>query len=116
MIKESLDTSVEPCNDFFTFACGGFNSKAVIPDYKTGYSTFDVIRDEIEEQVGKKINGLQIEKKPVCLLLIRFFEKVRKLLSESILPSDPVPYKMAKTLFISCMDEESIEVELTLLQ
>ena len=113
MIKESLDTSVEPCNDFFTFACGGFNSKAVIPDYKTGFSTFDVIRDEIEEQVGKT---QWIEKKPVCLLLIRFFEKVRKLLSESILPSDPVPYKMAKTLFISCMDEESIEVELTLLQ
>ena len=50
-VKESLDDSADPCNDFYTFACGGFNAKAVIPDDKTSYTTFDVVKDKMEEQV-----------------------------------------------------------------
>ena len=49
-MKESLDDSADPCNDFYTFACGGFNAKAVIPDDKTSYTTFDVVKDKMEEQ------------------------------------------------------------------
>ena len=50
-VKESMDDSADPCNDFYTFACGGFNAKAVIPDDKTSYTTFDVVKDKMEEQV-----------------------------------------------------------------
>jgi len=79
-----MDTSVDPCNNFYTFACGGFNSKAVIEDDKTSFTTFTVIRNKLEEQG-------------------------RKLMEESILEDDPKPYKIVKTFFSSCMDTESIE-------
>ena len=51
-LKESMDDSADPCNDFYTFACGGFNAKAVIPDDKISHTTFDVVGDRMEEQVG----------------------------------------------------------------
>ena len=46
-----MDDSADPCNDFYTFACGGFNSKAVIPDHKSLNSSFTVIDDKMKEQV-----------------------------------------------------------------
>ena len=58
-VKESMDDSVDPCNDFYTFACGGFNSKAVIPDHKSSNSTFSVIDDKMKEQV--RINSQNFE-------------------------------------------------------
>ena len=50
-VKARMDLSIEPCNDFYTFACGGFNDKAVIPEYKRSQTTFTEIRDKLQEQV-----------------------------------------------------------------
>ena len=61
-VKESLDDSADPCNDFYTFACGGFNTKAVIPDDKTSYTTFDVVKDKMEEQVQMSSNIFFLDK------------------------------------------------------
>ena len=47
-ILGAMDTSVNPCNDFFEYACGTWNRENVIPDDRTAYNTFNKLRDELQ--------------------------------------------------------------------
>ena len=51
-IIKNMDTSVNPCQDFYKFACGGFVKRTVIPDDRTRMSSFSVLGDELLTQVG----------------------------------------------------------------
>lgn len=43
-----MDATVEPCADFFKYACGGWLKRNVIPETSSRYSNFDILRDELE--------------------------------------------------------------------
>ena len=110
--KARMDLSIEPCNDFYTFACGGFNDKAVIPEYKGSETTITEIKNKLQEQVRMEEQNLDIIFSTLVHRYFLFFHwKIRKLLEENISESDPKPYKLAKTFYISCIDEQSIEVK-----
>ncbi|XP_029884788.1 neprilysin isoform X2 [Aquila chrysaetos chrysaetos] len=47
-ILENMDTTAEPCNDFYQYACGGWLKRNVIPETSSRYSNFDILRDELE--------------------------------------------------------------------
>jgi len=83
-VLDKLDDTVDPCDDFYQFACGGFIKKTVIPDDHTKVSMFSVIGDKLDEQV-------------------------RGLLDIEIEASDPKPFRLAKSLFQSCMNRSAIE-------
>jgi len=83
-LMEKMDKTANPCEDFYQFACGGYMDKTVIPDDRTRTSMFS--------EVGDKLN-----------------EQLRTLLGSPIEGSDPKPFKLAKSMFQSCMNKQKIE-------
>jgi membrane metallo-endopeptidase-like protein 1 len=46
-----MDNAVDPCEDFFEYACGSWNKFNEIPEDGTSYDTFSKLRDIIDIQL-----------------------------------------------------------------
>lgn len=75
-----MNPDVEPCDDFYKFACGGFLDTTIIPDDKTTVNTFSLIVDDLEEQLRSSIE-------------------------QESLPNEPKPFKLAKDFYKACMNK-----------
>lgn len=57
-----MDTTTDPCKNFFQYACGTWNLRHVIPEDRSSISTFEVLADQqqlilkslLEEPISKK--------------------------------------------------------------
>uniref|UniRef100_A0A8C2WCD4 Membrane metalloendopeptidase like 1 n=1 Tax=Cyclopterus lumpus TaxID=8103 RepID=A0A8C2WCD4_CYCLU len=82
-LLRNMDNSVEPCDNFYQYACGGWLERHVIPETSSRHSVFDILRDKLEI-VLKGV--LETEKE-----------------------QDRNAIKKAKVLYNSCMNESLIE-------
>lgn len=62
MILDSLDTTVDPCQDFYSFACGGWLNKTKIPKTKSSYGSFNSLNDELLKTLKGILKGIPIVK------------------------------------------------------
>ncbi|KAG5890126.1 hypothetical protein JTB14_027793 [Gonioctena quinquepunctata] len=82
-LLSAMDHTMDPCVDFFQYACGTWNKKHVIPEDKSSISTFEVMADD-----------LQVVLKGV--------------LEEPINMEDNAATRKAKNFYNTCMDLRNI--------
>lgn len=83
-IISAMDANVDPCNDFYQFACGGWIAKNPVPDSASRWSTFDLLREELSNALST-------------------------ILAEPRNPQDPKPINEAKDMYAACMNESLLE-------
>lgn len=79
-----IDESLDPCENFYQFACGTYLKNTPIPADKVTVDAFSNVRDLVEEQL-------------------------RIVLNEPPQPNDTKPYLLAKYFHSSCLNQEIIE-------
>ncbi|WP_018984228.1 M13 family metallopeptidase [Salinimonas chungwhensis] len=57
IIKQNMNTAVDPGNDFYAYVNGSWMQKTEIPADKSSYGTFQMLRDESEEHVMEIIKS-----------------------------------------------------------
>ncbi|KAB5533310.1 hypothetical protein PHYPO_G00130280 [Pangasianodon hypophthalmus] len=84
-ILNKLDPSVNPCDDFYQYACGGWLREHPIPEDSSSYGIYPWLRQNVDL-------------------------KLKELLEQPTAEGDIEAVKKAKMLYRSCMNETAIEL------
>ncbi|KAG8183509.1 hypothetical protein JTE90_003859 [Oedothorax gibbosus] len=85
-ILSSIDESVDPCEDFYQFSCGGWLERHAIPEDKSSVSVFSEVQDDLDL-------------------------KLKVLLDKKLDGTEPEFVRMIKEMYDSCMNLKAIESE-----
>ncbi|CAH0397398.1 unnamed protein product [Chilo suppressalis] len=83
---ESLNKEVNPCTDFYEFACGGWIKKNPVPEWSTSWDQLAKLREQLVSDL-------------------------RELLEADDEPDLPASVKKAKSLYRTCNNVEKLEAE-----
>lgn len=86
-IIAKLNESVDPCEDFYLFACGTFLNQTTIPDEKTSVDPASLLEDKMKEQLNEVLN-------------------------QTITSDDISPIVSSKKLYRACLNEGMAILEL----
>ncbi|XP_075145617.1 M13 family metallopeptidase neprilysin 2 isoform X2 [Haematobia irritans] len=83
-VLSKMKPEIEPCDDFYRFACGTYIEETNIPDDKVAVNTFSIISDKLQEQ----LKDIVAEQRP---------------------ETDPKHFRLPNALYRACMNKTLIE-------
>jgi len=83
-LLSSMNQTIDPCDDFYQFACGGWISSHQIQKDKQTINNFMILEEKLEEIVKKELN-------------------------KEVNPRDSKSVAFVKQYYKSCFDEETLE-------
>ncbi|XP_014272262.1 neprilysin-4 isoform X3 [Halyomorpha halys] len=84
LMKQYMDTSIDPCQDFYQHACGRWSKLNPIPKDKGAFDTFEMLRESLDTVL-------------------------KELLEEKDSPNDVTAYVKARNLYRSCVNYDIVE-------
>lgn len=72
---DNLDETVDPCTDFYEFACGKFRHDTVIPMSREKVTKFTMIKDQITEQMRLLLSEPLNSTEPDAIHLLKTFDR-----------------------------------------
>ncbi|PSN30408.1 Neprilysin-11 [Blattella germanica] len=85
-LLKSLNMSVNPCEDFYEFACGGWVNQHPVPPTESHRNQFDLVMEKVDFELKEILEGLND-------------------------PDELLPVRAAKKAYKACMDTAYMESE-----
>ncbi len=102
-LADAMDATVDPCHDFFQYACGGWIKKNPIPTSKSGWSQFDMMNRKLvttlKGELEILISNFNLFVTEISIL------KCIDILTQKNVDTDPTPLKFSREMYADCMNK-----------